>query len=139
MKNQEIPWRDEYRVGMDDIDEQHKKIFVAVNKLYDLEPYEETKENIRAILYEFSDYMSTHFKYEEEYMLSIKYPSLDIHKKLHENIINSVHDVIHIPASLSVIRSKAKIIAKKTFLHHIMKEDTKLRDYVLKQKKRIKN
>ena len=134
LKNQEIPWKEEYRIGIDDIDKQHMKIFETINKLYAFEPYQETKENIRTVLYDFSDYMNTHFKDEEKYMLSINYPFLEEHKKLHEDIINTLHEIIYFPACLSIIKSKMKIVAKKTFIHHITHDDIKIKDFVLKQK-----
>ncbi|MGD9718617.1 MAG: bacteriohemerythrin, partial [Sulfurimonadaceae bacterium] len=79
-----IAWDNNYKIGIDAIDQQHKKLFVLVNKLYDLEDEGDFKQELKQILYDFSDYMKTHFKDEEAYMESIGYPALSEHKKYHE-------------------------------------------------------
>ena len=124
--NQKIIWSDTYKLGIDMIDIQHIKLFELVNRLYDLEEGENVKEKLRVILYEFSDYMSTHFKDEEEYMSSIGYPALEEHKQLHNDIIEYLSQVIQTPAKLSIIKSKMRVVAKRILIDHITQEDTKI-------------
>ena len=130
---QKIPWDDRYEIGIEMIDYQHKKLFDLVNRLYYLEDTGSYKEDLRVILYEFSDYMQTHFKDEEEYMLSISYPALEEHKQLHKEIIEYLSQIIHTPAKLSIIKSKMKIVAKRALIDHIMEEDTKIKLFQLEE------
>ena len=131
--SQKIPWDDRYKIGIEMIDYQHKKLFDLVNRLYDLEDEKDVKEELRIILYEFSNYMQTHFKDEEEYMLSIEYPNLDEHKRLHLDIINNLAQIMSTPAKLSIIKSKMRVIAKRALVDHIMHEDSKIKLFLFEQ------
>jgi hemerythrin len=126
-----IAWDNNYKIGIDAIDQQHKKLFVLVNKLYDLEDEGDFKQELKQILYDFSDYMKTHFKDEEAYMESIGYPALSEHKKYHENIIETLAELIRTPAKIGIIKTKMKVIAKKALVEHITKEDIKIKLYAL--------
>jgi len=131
--NQKIPWDDKYKIGIENIDIQHKKLFDLVNDLYDLDTSEDNKEEIRVILYRFSDYMQTHFQDEEKYMLSIGYPQLDKHKKIHKGIIDALSLIIHTPAKLSIIQTKMRVVAKRYLVDHIIREDSKIKKFQLTQ------
>ncbi|WP_455756399.1 bacteriohemerythrin [Sulfurimonas sp.] len=131
--NEKIAWDDKYKLGIDSIDVQHKKLFEIVNRLYDLKE-DSNKEELRTILYEFSDYMGLHFRDEEEYMLSIKFPDLENHKQLHQDIIDTLTKIITTPAKLSIIKTKMRVIAKRVLIDHIMHEDTKIKLYQIKNK-----
>lgn len=133
LTNKTIEWSDEYSLGIKTIDIQHKKLFQIVNKLYDLDE-ENTKDEIKVILYEFSEYMRTHFKDEEEYMASISFPELKEHKQIHESIIQHLFDLIKTPAKLGIIKTKMKVLAKHTLIEHIMHEDIKIKLFQLSMK-----
>lgn len=126
-----IPWDNNYKIGIDAIDEQHKKLFVLVNKLYELDDEADFKQELKQILYDFSDYMKTHFKDEEAYMESIGYPALIEHRKYHDNIIETLAELIRTPAKIGIIKTKMKVIAKKALVEHITKEDIKIKLYTL--------
>ncbi|MFA6195613.1 MAG: hemerythrin family protein [Sulfurimonas sp.] len=125
--NQTIPWDDAYSLGIDIIDTQHKKLFEIVNKLYALDEEHSTKEELKIILYEFSDYMRTHFADEEEYMKSIGFLELNEHKHIHETIIKHLSELIKTPAKLGIIKTKMKVLAKHTLIDHIRYEDIKIK------------
>ena len=129
MSNEKVHWEDSYSIGIKEIDNQHKKLFDLVNKLYDLEENANIKEEIRDILYAFSDYTKVHFRDEEEYMASIGYPELREHKKIHQHIIESLSQIIHTPASLGIIKTKMRVVAKRILIEHIIKEDYKIALY----------
>ena len=128
--SQKVPWDNRYRLGIDNIDDQHEKLFELVNRLFELEETSNYKEALRTILYEFSDYMKTHFSDEEEYMSEIGFPKLEEHKKLHQDIIESLTQIISTPAKLSIIKSKMKIVSKRALIDHIMHEDTKIKIFL---------
>ena len=131
--SQKVPWDDRYKLGIDRIDTQHEKLFELVNRLFELEDSNSNKEELRSILYEFSDYMKTHFHDEEEYMSMIDFPELEEHKKLHQEIIDSLTQIITTPAKLSIIKSKMRIVSKRALIDHIMHEDTKIKMFVSEQ------
>ena len=91
--SEEVAWNSKYVLGIETIDKQHKHLFELANRVFQLEDNDK-KEDIRELLLEFSNYMSTHFKDEEEYMDSIDFPELEYHKKLHQSIIDTLADIV---------------------------------------------
>lgn len=84
MNNQFI-WKDEYNIGVDIIDREHKRLFKIINKLF---PFgEEDKKSQWAcqegIKY-FKEHAMKHFSEEEKYMSSIGYEGLKTHMHIHK-------------------------------------------------------
>ncbi|MCM1050108.1 MAG: bacteriohemerythrin [Clostridiales bacterium] len=83
MANQ-IKWEERFNIGVDIIDKEHKKLFKIINKLFAFEEDEAKEQWVcqEGIKY-FKDHALGHFKDEEEYMKSINYPGLEVHKRIH--------------------------------------------------------
>lgn len=79
-------WQDEYNIGVDTIDKEHKRLFKIINKL--LAFGEEEKKSQWAcqegIKY-FKEHAIKHFKDEEDYMESIGYKDFETHRHIHNN------------------------------------------------------
>ncbi|MCF6340804.1 MAG: hemerythrin family protein [Sulfurimonas sp.] len=125
--DKEILWNDRYKLGIDIIDTQHKHLFDIVEQLYALDDTENTKEEFKSILNEFSEYMKTHFKDEEGYMLSVQYPNLEEHKQLHQDLIDKLVVTIKSSSKLNILKIKIRIIAKRVLIEHIVNEDIKIK------------
>ena len=84
MDNQFV-WQDEFNIGVDVIDKEHKRLFKIINKL--LAFGEEEKKSQWAcqegIKY-FREHAVKHFAEEEKYMASINYEGLETHKHIHD-------------------------------------------------------
>jgi len=88
--------KEEYKIGVESIDEQHKKLFELADKAYmllkdafSLDKYDKIVE----IVEELKEYTIFHFKSEEEYMESINYKRLFTQKIEHEKFIKSLDDI----------------------------------------------
>ena len=91
-----INWKEEYRIGIKLIDEQHKKLFELANKAFDLlkdDFYIDKYDDIIMILKELKNYAIYHFKSEEDYMESIKYRKILSHKVEHDDFIQKIVEV----------------------------------------------
>ena len=136
MENKEkVHWDNNYTIGIKTIDNQHKKLFDLVNKLFILDDSPNVKEEIRNILYAFRDYTIVHFTDEEEYMKSIAYPELESHKEIHKHIVESLSNMIQTPAPLNIIKSKMRVVAKRILIDHIVNEDHKIGLFVINKEK----
>lgn len=133
--NEKVHWENDYTIGIKSIDNQHKKLFDLVNKLFELDENPNIKEEIRNILYAFRDYTIVHFSDEEEYMKSIGYPELEAHKETHRHIVESLHHIIQTPAALNIIKSKMRVVAKRVLIDHIVNEDHKIGLFAMNQEK----
>ena len=85
MENQ-LVWRDRFNIGVEVIDKEHKKLFKIINKLFHFGEDEEKSQWVcqEGIKY-FKDHAVKHFADEEEYMESIHYSGLEMHKRIHDD------------------------------------------------------
>lgn len=80
-----IPWKDEFALGIEEIDEQHKRMLSIINKLFTL--FEDEKYNdqdeINKIIKEMTDYANYHFATEEKYFDIFNYEKKAAHLEIH--------------------------------------------------------
>ncbi len=79
-------WNERYEIGVTLIDQEHKKLFHILNKLFHFGQQEEKSHWAcqEAVKY-FKDHTLQHFANEEDYMASIDYKGLVTHKRIHKN------------------------------------------------------
>ena len=80
----QLEWDDYMSVGVDDIDEQHKDLIKAINRLYEVVmrgDIGEMRTARRKALDDLDHYVRHHFASEERFMEKISYPLLDEHRK----------------------------------------------------------
>lgn len=91
-----IYWKDDYKLGVELIDEQHKKLFQIAADIYDLlksDLYIDKYNRIVALLSELRDYTIFHFKAEEAYQLKIGYKKYLSHKVEHDDFVNKINNI----------------------------------------------
>lgn len=89
-------WKNEYSVGVKEIDEQHRKLFEIGGRAYSLVEntfISDKYDKILDIINELIDYTVYHFKCEENLMLESKYRGFFSHKLEHEGFINKVNNI----------------------------------------------
>ena len=86
-------WKEEYKIGVPKIDEQHRALFDAVEKLLSTLPKGNESflklECLTTIKF-LKEYTLQHFRDEERYLRSIHYVGYEYHKKQHDDFINTV-------------------------------------------------
>ena len=121
-------WKDIYSLDNQKLDDEHKTLFKIAEEAFAVVEPELKHEKIRNILNRLYEYMKVHFSHEEEYMQEINYPQFEIHKELHENIVNTINEFVKELATLSedsFEKELAKLI-DGTIVHHIVQEDKKI-------------
>ena len=80
----QLVWKDEYTIGVDIIDREHKRLFKIINKLF---RFTDEKDKSQWACQEgikfFKDHAEKHFTEEEEYMASMEYERLGMHMHIH--------------------------------------------------------
>jgi len=94
MDRKRIDWKDEYSVGIESIDEQHKKLINLINALQAIVDYSASEEFEQECLAAVVDYTKTHFVYEEGLMIKYGYPDFEAHKAQHQRMIDKVNDLL---------------------------------------------
>jgi hemerythrin len=91
---QYVEWKDEYSVGIESIDQQHKKLLGLINQLQTAVDYSTSDEFEREALDDLVDYTKTHFTYEEGLLEQNAYPDFEPHKAQHAAMIKKVEEVL---------------------------------------------
>ena len=89
-----IEWQDSYSVGINSIDQQHKKLVNLINQLQTAVDYSTGEEFEREALDELVKYTKTHFAHEESLMQQYGYPDYEPHTAEHKKMIGIVEDVL---------------------------------------------
>lgn len=131
--NQNMKWKAEYEIGIDEIDIQHKKLIEIINKYN--HSISDTKANSYAnigyILTYLTNYTVFHFKAEEKIMKKLTYPEMDEHRTIHDDIISVIREIL-------IKMKKGKTYTPTEFYdflmswlnNHILVEDYKIGEYL---------
>ena len=89
-----ITFDEHYQLGHQEIDDQHAKLFRAVNQLYDAMLAGHAREELDNILRFLRAYTIKHFATEEKLMEQTVYPGYRKHKAIHEQLTQQVADLV---------------------------------------------
>jgi len=125
-------WKDEYSVGIDSIDQQHKKLVNLINHLQTAIDYSTGEEFERDALDELVDYTKTHFTYEEGLMRDNDYPDFEAHKAQHEAMFKKVAEVLaEYEKDQDTAMSNAVEYLKNWLINHINGTDKQYSSYLI--------
>ena len=94
MSNRYLVWKDEYSVGIEAMDNDHKRLLNLINQLQTAVHYYTGKEFEEKALDELIDYTKTHFKREEQLLEDNDYADLAAHKEQHKQFIDKVNGLV---------------------------------------------
>ncbi len=124
-----ILWNPSLVVGVDRIDNQHKSLIDHANKLFEAGMNGKSREVISDLLKFLDDYTKTHFRDEEVYMTSIRYPELETQKRYHAAFVKSLANLKSeyekSGGNLTVIINANKLVVD-WLTQHISVEDKKI-------------
>ena len=121
-------WKEIYKVGYDQIDQEHKQLFDIAQEAFNIVDSSTRADKIKSVIADLYDYMKTHFNHEEEFMETIKYPKLEEHKKLHEQIIINLNSFIQQLSTLNLELFEKELarLIDILLVQHIIQEDRKI-------------
>ena len=127
-----VEWKQEYSVGIDSIDEQHKRLLNLINQLQTAVDYSTGDQFEREALDELVDYTKTHFKYEEGLMRDNDYPDFEPHKAQHEKMFKKVEEVLaEYEQDHDTAMSNAAEYLKSWLINHINGTDKEYSSYLI--------
>ncbi|MBN8455391.1 bacteriohemerythrin [Accumulibacter sp.] len=89
----DIVWDQILSVGVDEIDEDHRKLVNIFNILNHAVVDEESPQYLAAILAELINCTVWHFSHEERLMLKHRYDAIEEHKAEHQELIKSAQEL----------------------------------------------
>ena len=90
-------WKEQYRLGMEEVDRQHKELFERLSSFIstvrsDEMEWEEKIPEIKKTLNFMQDYVVEHFDSEEEFQQEIGYPEHEEHHEIHEQFKGKIEE-----------------------------------------------
>lgn len=120
---------DDCKIGIEQIDEEHKYLFEILNRAYDLaiDMQEDYYQDLKDIFAELDHYAEEHFAHEEEYMEKICDPELILQRSQHNFFREKVMqmDFTNINEKSEQKKMLAELVSflAKWLYHHILSSD----------------
>jgi hemerythrin-like metal-binding protein len=89
-----LQWRDEYRIGIAEVDHEHQELIGLINDLHATLGVDRTSGRIEEFLGEIHARISAHFALEEKDMQARWYPEFNQHKADHERLLDEIRDLM---------------------------------------------
>jgi hemerythrin len=80
-------WINDLSTGVNAMDDEHKKLIDIMNRLHTEAKANAGLATLRATVDELAKYTKKHFADEEVYLEKIKFDKLDIHKRIHADLL----------------------------------------------------
>jgi hemerythrin len=128
-------WSDEYSVGIEEIDEQHKTLFLLINRLDQAILDRKGSTVCGGILDALVDYTHIHFSQEQTLMRVGCYPDYDAHCELHKDLVDEVEALRQkIATGKATISFELMHFLRNWLTKHILGEDMKYGVYFRENK-----
>jgi hemerythrin-like metal-binding protein len=124
-----IVWKEEYNIGIPQIDKQHRKLVSLINHM------SQAEMNGGMVSYVFDDldlYVKEHFRAEEELLRAFEYPDFEAHKQEHrtfEGWLSAVRQSFNLGGSSAhLIAQSMNAYLRNWLINHILESDMAYRD-----------
>lgn len=123
-----IEWNDGLSVGIQAIDDDHKKLVELINELYEALERGVQEDALERVFNNLERYIKYHFAREEELMLQHRFSETESHTRQHKQFIKDIERL-----KTSVLTSSSMSVAEEVIsylanwlIQHIVSEDAKL-------------
>ena len=127
---EKIVWDNNYSVGVQNLDEQHKRIIEIINKLIGAKDATVDSEIISDALSEMTKYASEHFETEEKLMGEYNYPDYSLHKDQHNQFrkqtVKFCLDAMHYDTAVPI---EVLTFLKEWWINHILDSDMQYKTF----------
>lgn len=125
-----INWKNEFSVGVKEMDEQHKKLLGMINRLIEEQHTLTDPRTIADLLTEMTDYALVHFRAEEFLMAEYGYEQINAQEKQHQAFIDKTISFYSASDIGPNVLSVALLDYLGTWLvGHILQEDMKYKNF----------
>ncbi len=126
-----MKWTEAFSVGVQVIDDQHKKWIDIINKYHDSIIDKSDNENLTAqIMDEMMEYSKFHFAFEEAILEKNGYPKIADHRALHNNYIEMLLKKVQEEQNGELMLSRDVMVMLINWLqNHILFEDMKYKSF----------
>ncbi len=128
-----VAWREEFRVGVTTIDEQHRRLVDMLGGFYGaLAATGQSKAALGVLLGGLVEYTRYHFTTEEQLMEQTRFPALRAHRQQHAGFVQKVSEMAERHARNGVVLSiEATSFLREWLFNHILVTDRELGRYLV--------
>lgn len=131
---EKISWTDKFSVGVERLDEQHRRLVGMINRLIDGHLAGEGGASLSELLADMAEYAREHLAMEEELLRRYRYPHLDAHLAGHDSFRENVAQFC-LATNLGVEAIPENILRylREWLLHHVLEDDMAYRPFLLQR------
>lgn len=119
-------WDETYAIGNEQLDSEHKHLFVLSNATL----LAHSKEELYHKLLQLRLHFESHFRHEERLMLTVNYPDLEEHADSHRALLFHLNEMLRASLLPGFKRYDVYLFMVQWMLDHIVNEDSKILEYV---------
>lgn len=119
-------WSDDYKIGHEKIDHQHKHLFDILSRFFELVRFGVDEENLVNIIIEFQNYADVHFLMEENLLKERNDDEYESHKRAHDIFRNWLSEKLLEDKPPHKQAMEILSFMSNWLLHHILEADKEL-------------
>lgn len=122
-----MTWTPKLSVGVDVLDEDHKRLVALVNELFDAMHAGHGRDSLGRILEGLVQYTRIHFAREEKFFAQTGYPGAEPHRKEHADLTGQVLEIQrkYAAGASAVLSIEVMQFLKNWLVNHIQGSDQK--------------
>jgi hemerythrin-like metal-binding protein len=128
---EKIVWSDDYSVGIQSIDEEHRGLILLINRFGDALFVSKSKKEVAKAFEQLLDYTVNHFRNEEELMEKYNYPEIKQHIQDHHRLTQEVLELNK--DKQYVFPDNIIEFLKSWLINHILEVDRRLGEFLVKK------
>jgi hemerythrin len=122
-----VNWKDEYKVGIDEIDDEHRELIETINRLHEELDSPDRKRTVPGFFKRLLVEIKAHFAHEEEFMREHDYKGYAAHKQDHDLLLEELRDIMEaFERSVEVDSVDLSMRLDAWFFRHFHHYDTQL-------------
>jgi hemerythrin len=94
MDTELIAWREDFRIGLPEVDQEHRELIDSINRLHRELVVGASIARVAGALGDIHAAISSHFALEEKDMQALHYGEFQAHKHEHERLLDEILDIL---------------------------------------------
>lgn len=128
-----IVWTPNYEIGIEVIDNQHRRIVEYINEVYAVREKQEPGDRLAEVLFDLVDYTMSHFAFEEALMEEASYPDIALHRLTHDAFTRQIQTFKKRFENGEDIAEDLANMLQRWLLEHIVTDDVSYSAVVKRQ------
>ncbi len=127
-----LRWKDEYLTQVEEIDNQHRRLFDLVNDIYDMMRLGRVQESVVEGLTELYEFTRFHFGTEEKFMADTNFDGMEPHIAEHARLLDQISNLrIEVREGRIVLSMNEMYFLKDWLLVHFQGPDKGLAHHLI--------